>query len=78
MKILTFGIATDIIGKTEFAFEGQSEISVGGLRTWLKEQYPELGKLTSLAFAVNERYANDDHMLTEKDVIALIPPVSGG
>lgn len=78
MKILTFGIATDIIGKIEFTFESDNEISVGGLRDLLKEQYPELGKLRSLAFAVNERYAEDDHMLTEKDVIALIPPVSGG
>jgi len=31
-----------------------------------------------LAIAVNERYANPDHLLCDGDTIALIPPVSGG
>ena len=31
-----------------------------------------------IAVAVNERYASRDHALADGDVIALIPPVSGG
>lgn len=31
-----------------------------------------------IAVAVNERYVNRDAMLDDGDVVALIPPVSGG
>jgi molybdopterin converting factor subunit 1 len=31
-----------------------------------------------LLFAVNRRYVDDDHSLSEGDEVALIPPVSGG
>ena len=79
MKIITFGIATDIIGKTEFDFvlEG-SGITVGDIRQALIGKFPDLQKLRSMSFAVNERYAENDLLLNEKDVVALIPPVSGG
>ena len=39
---------------------------------------PALKKLKSYAVAVNEEYATDDVILKPNDVVAIIPPVSGG
>lgn len=80
MNVLLFGIAKDIVGKSEINFSGEDNIpnSVLELKEKLKASYPEFGKLTSLAIAVNSEYAVDDRTLNEKDEIAIIPPVSGG
>jgi molybdopterin converting factor small subunit len=52
--------------------------SVGDLRNQLHATYPDLKKLNSLFIAINLEYAADEYLLTEKDEVALIPPVSGG
>lgn len=44
----------------------------------IRRDYPSLAELKSLLVAVNEDYAETDVVLTERDEIALIPPVSGG
>lgn len=48
------------------------------LRAGLEQQFPRLKQLRSYMIAVNNEYAENSHMLTEKDEIAIIPPVSGG
>ena len=77
MKILFFGITRDIVGEGEINFSQNVE-NVGDLKNLLSKQYPELLKLNSLAVAVNEEYAEDQVKLTPNDLVALIPPVSGG
>lgn len=78
LKILTFGITRDIIGTSQLLVEVDKPLSVEELRSRLKEQYPAMKKLASLAIAVNSEYVDEDIILQEKDEIALIPPVSGG
>jgi molybdopterin converting factor small subunit len=34
--------------------------------------------MSSYAIAINESYATDDMLIQENDVVAIIPPVSGG
>lgn len=77
VKIKNFGIARDILGgrEVELVLNGNS---VGDLRNQLYTAYPELKKLNSLFIAINLEYAVDEFVLTEKDEVALIPPVSGG
>jgi sulfur-carrier protein len=77
LKIKTFGISRDILGGREVELDVNGT-SVGDLRKALSSRYPELDKLNSLFIAVNQEYAPDENVLTEKDEIALIPPVSGG
>ncbi|MGB5370890.1 MAG: MoaD/ThiS family protein [Flavobacteriaceae bacterium] len=48
------------------------------MRQSLKSTYPDLGRLSSIAVAVNSEYAKDDLVLQQGDEIAIIPPVSGG
>jgi molybdopterin converting factor subunit 1 len=80
MKItsLFFGITTDLIGATEFDMELENATDVGAFKLVLKEKYPQLKNITSYAIAVNEAYAEDVLILKEGDVVAIIPPVSGG
>ncbi|MBN8575502.1 MAG: MoaD/ThiS family protein [Cytophagales bacterium] len=77
LKIKTFGISRDVLGgrEVELVLNGNS---VGDLRNQLYTTYPDLKKLNSLFIAINLEYAADEQVLTEKDEVALIPPVSGG
>lgn len=75
--ILLFGVTKDILGGSTHD-TGGSFATVGELRHYLYDTYPQLEKLNSLMIAVNNDYANDDAPLQPSDEIALIPPVSGG
>ncbi len=78
MKVLTFGITKDIIGSRSLEVPSNLALTVGELRQYVISKYPKMEKIKSLAIAVNEEYATDDKRLNESDVVALIPPVSGG
>lgn len=78
LKILSFGIAKEIVGTSVFDFELESEATVGDLKRRLLERFPDFMALSSLAIAVDGTYAEDDWLLLEGQEIALIPPVSGG
>jgi molybdopterin converting factor subunit 1 len=78
LKILTFGIARDIIGGSTVNFETPESTTVADLKQQLLLAYPRFGNLSSLMIAVNEEYGDDETVIAENDDIALIPPVSGG
>ena len=79
MDVLLFGIAKDIIGKPEFEVSADDiPKSVQELKEYLIKKFPDFGKLSSFAVAVNSEYAQDDIVLNGNDEIAIIPPVSGG
>lgn len=79
MDVLLFGIAKDIIGKSEFEVPiDDIPKSVKELKKYLVNKFPDFGKLSSFAVAVNSEYALEDIILKENDEIAIIPPVSGG
>ena len=53
--------------------------TVGQLWGTLVEKHPRLVPLSASArFALNGRYTRDDDTLKEGDVVAFLPPVSGG
>ena len=78
IKILFFGITADLIGATELDLLLSGSISIGAFKTFLKEKYPPLKNIGSYAIAVNEVYTEDAFTLKKGDVVAIIPPVSGG
>ena len=84
MTILLFGVTKDIVGSPSLSIPTKSITgksipkTVKELREFLSNTYPELGKLSSLAIAVNNNYAQDKEEINSYDEIALIPPVSGG
>ena len=78
VNVLAFGIAKDIFGNSSIDVELPDHGITGNLKRLLEDRYPRLKHLTSYMVAVNNEYASDEVPLTERDEIAIIPPVSGG
>jgi molybdopterin converting factor subunit 1 len=78
LNVLAFGIAKDIFGKSSIDVELDGKATTGKLKLSLEERFPRLKQLASYMVAVNNEYAPDESVLTERDEIAIIPPVSGG
>ena len=78
IKTLFFGITTDLVNASELQIVVDENTAIKDFKKVLKNQFSTLEKIDSYAIAVNEEYADDDTILTEKDVVAVIPPVSGG
>jgi molybdopterin converting factor subunit 1 len=78
IKILAFGIAKDIFGGSTIDIELDENATTKQLKTQLEAAYPRLKQLASYMVAVNNEYADDAGLITERDEIAIIPPVSGG
>lgn len=79
IEMFCFGITRDILGSGNYKMEvSEPSISVKDLRESLSAKFPEMKKLNSMLIAVNDEYAADDHMISENDEVALIPPVAGG
>ena len=78
ITLLLFGAATDLLGTSETTLEVPNNSTVTTFKEILANQFPELAIMSSYAIAVNESYANNETVLKENDVIAIIPPVSGG
>ena len=78
LSIALYGITRDIVGASSLELPAPAPTTVGELLTEMRRQYPALGELRSCAVAVNNEYADNELALSEKDEIALIPPVAGG
>ena len=79
MEVILFGISREIVGEKKLRVGPSENIqTVGGLKQWMKQKYPQLEKLSSLAVAVDSEYADDEQSLLEENEVAIIPPVSGG
>ncbi|MBX7112474.1 MAG: molybdenum cofactor biosynthesis protein MoaE [Dehalococcoidia bacterium] len=80
VKVMLFAGLRELLGSELVeGFEGD-EVSVSEFRLRLGERYPQLGPhLECAAIAVNEEYVRDGSAAIHAgDVVALIPPVSGG
>lgn len=78
ITLLFFGITTDLVGKNDMLFNINDSTTVNELKKILTTQFSALKNLHEFAIAVNEDYAEDVLVLKEGDVVAIIPPVSGG
>lgn len=79
IKVLFLGPAKDLAGLDSITLELSDPFTVAHLRQQLAASYPDMANaLSSIRFAVNETFAEDETALTSGDEVALIPPVSGG
>ena len=80
VTILYFAAVREAMGRAEESVVLPNEVqTVAALSAWLERTRPALeGRLQAVRFAVNETFADADTSLGSGDVIALIPPVSGG
>lgn len=78
LTVLYFAAVRDLVGLSEETVDAPAS-DVRALRAWLEVARPTLaGRLGAVRFARNEAFVKDDEALADGDVIALIPPVSGG
>lgn len=78
ITILLFGITTDLLKASSLSLSIEKNSSIKALKKLLLDEYPQLSKINTYTIAVNESYASDETILNENDVVAIIPPVSGG
>lgn len=78
IELLFFGIVKDIVGKSTSEFRLPNNCSIKQFKALLLEKYSKLANYNNFSVAVNENYVEDNYRLKENDIVALIPPVSGG
>lgn len=78
ITVLFFGITTDLVGENSIKYAIENSSTVSDLKLKLISDYSSLKNLNEFAIAVNEEYATNETMLNNNDVVAIIPPVSGG
>jgi len=77
-NILLFGIAADIVGSNELTLDIAKNTDVNSLKTTLTDSYSGFKNVHQFAIAVNESYASNETLIQPNDIVAIIPPVSGG
>ena len=78
IQLLFFGITTDLVGANTSTHKLKENATVKDLKKVLKTDYSGLNSIHEFAIAVNETYAEEELELKEGDIVAIIPPVSGG
>lgn len=75
-KVLLFAHLRDVVGEEYLMLDAKGK-TVAELKEWISEKYG-VQKLGTVMAAINEEFTTNEEVIKEGDVIALIPPVSGG
>jgi molybdopterin converting factor small subunit len=75
INVLFFGQLAEITGKNELQYEGIQDTEQ--LISRLLENYPALRNIR-FACAVDQKIVNNNTTLSDKSIVALLPPFSGG
>jgi molybdopterin converting factor subunit 1 len=79
VKVLCFASARDAVGCSELQLELDGKANCATLKKELERKFPALDfKRNRVGLAVNKVYSKDDTMLNDGDIVAVIPPISGG
>ena len=77
--VLVFAQLAEAIGSSKLSVEVEDGATVASALLLLAKDHPAIRAMNDrLAVAVNEKYAQRGAVLRDGDVLALIPPVSGG
>ncbi len=77
MKVLYFAEIKDILQKAQEDIVLEQALTVQQFEDLLFERYPQINN-KKFQVAVNEEFVQESSVITDQDVVALIPPVSGG
>ena len=78
ITVLLFGIIRDIVGENTLELDLEKAILIEQLKQDLLKKYNNLQQYSNFSIAVNEEYVDLNYVLQPNDIVALIPPVSGG
>ncbi|RLL41155.1 molybdopterin converting factor subunit 1 [Oceanobacillus piezotolerans] len=76
ITVLLFAHLQESVGKDRIQLPIE-RTTVKELKTELQQTYP-LPELDRVMTAVNEEFAKNDRLIKAGDVVAFIPPISGG
>lgn len=77
MKVLYFAELKEILNVQSEEININSEITVDVFKQTLIERHPQIA-VKQFQIAVNEEFVQSDAIIQQNDIVALIPPVSGG
>lgn len=78
ISLLYFAALKEAFGTSEEEFRSEDErLSIFSLRGRLAGRRPGIA-LESVRVAVNEEFVTNEHLVEDGDVVAFLPPVSGG
>lgn len=75
-KVMFFAHLRDATGVDSITVDAAGR-TVGELKAELSQKY-DLPKMDTVMAAINEEFSSNEEVINEGDVIAFIPPVSGG
>lgn len=75
-KVLFFAHLRDQVGRESLEIDAAGK-TVAELKSELTTSY-RLDKMETVMTAINEEFSMNDEIIKDGDVIAFIPPVSGG
>ena len=81
VKVLFFAKAKEIVQTSESSLTLGPNLTVDQIYQALEKKWPKLKPLKrTFALALNEEYLDQDSTVTlnQNDVLAVIPPISGG
>jgi molybdopterin converting factor subunit 1 len=79
ISVLYFAVFRERLGRDEDTLELPDGATVDAAIDALAAKYPAIAALRGkFRCAVNEEFTTGDHVLAERDALALIPPVAGG
>ncbi|MBE5104670.1 molybdopterin converting factor subunit 1 [Bacillus thuringiensis] len=76
IRVLLFANLQEEAGVSELQIE-EENITVAQLKEIVAKEY-NVPVSAPIMVAINEEYANEDDKIQSGDIVALIPPVSGG
>ena len=78
VKIKLFAMCRELIGKDQITLKLKNEMTVGDIRKKILKLCPVLSGRTQFVVAVNYVIVDEITPISEKDEVAILPPVSGG
>ena len=75
-KVLFFSYFRDAVGQESVTLDATGK-TVAELKVQVAKTY-SLPKMDMVMTAINEEFASNDEVINAEDIIAFIPPVSGG
>ncbi|MGE7762961.1 molybdopterin converting factor subunit 1 [Peribacillus sp. NPDC097895] len=77
ITVLFFAGIREEIGLDELKIVEKDHITVQQLKQYLHSKYT-LSSFNQMMTSINESFVTDDEIIKDQDIIAFIPPVSGG
>lgn len=79
IKVKLFAILRERVGESEITITVPSGITVNHLNSEILKKYPQLKSFSNkFVTSVNCKVTTGDTVITSKDEVALLPPISGG